>query len=266
MSALLSVEGIQVVYQRSIIAVHDLSFSVNASQIVVLLGVNGAGKTTTLRAISGFLGLDDARVSSGLVLFDGTRIENLPPYETARRGICLIPERDKVFLNLTVAENLTVPVAYHISRNERLRREDLVYSFFPRLAELRQRVGGLLSGGERQMLAIGCALVCHPRLLLVDELSLGLAPVVLESLMQQVLRIRNELSITVLIVEQNAVAALAVADYGYVLENGRVVLEGSPDKLRGGGMRETYLGTRTGSERRGYKEIKRDAQQDRFHG
>jgi branched-chain amino acid transport system ATP-binding protein len=266
MSALLSVENIEVVYQRAIVAVHDLSFSVKAGQIVVLLGTNGAGKTTTLRAISGFLGLDDARVSKGVISFNGAKIENLPPYETARRGISLVPERDKVFPNLTVAENLLAPVAHNISRSERSRREDVVYGFFPRLAELRKRVGGLLSGGERQMLALGCALVCHPLLLLIDELSLGLAPIVLEELMQQVVRIRNEFGITIVIVEQNAVASLAVADYGYVLENGRVVLEGSAEQLRStGGVRESYLGRGVSGERRSYLEIKRNSQQDRSY-
>jgi branched-chain amino acid transport system ATP-binding protein len=266
MSTLLSVHRIQVVYQKSIIAVHDVSFSVKSGQIVVLLGTNGAGKTTTLRAISGFLGLDDARVSSGTITFNGVRIENLPPYETARRGIILVPERDKVFPNITVTENLMAPVAHNVSRSERTRREDLVYSFFPRLAELRKRTGGLLSGGERQMLALGCALVCHPQLLLVDELSLGLAPIVLEGLMGQLVKVRSELGITIVLVEQNAVAALAVADYGYVLENGHVVLAGSAEKLRGAGrVQDSYLGKSDSGERRGYRDIKRNALQGRFH-
>ncbi len=172
------------VYHRAITAVQGITLAVEPGQIVALLGTNGAGKTTTLRAISGFLGLDDARVTEGAISFKGERIENKPPHEITRRGIVLVPERDKVFPNLTVAENLVAPVPRGTSAAERRRREDLVFQFFPRLAELRGRIGGLLSGGERQMLALASALVCRPELLLVDELSLGLAPVVVEDLLR----------------------------------------------------------------------------------
>jgi branched-chain amino acid transport system ATP-binding protein len=267
MSALLSVEGIQVIYQRAIVGVHDVSFKAQAGQIIVLLGANGAGKTTTLRAITGFLGLDDAKVGQGHILFDGTRIENLPPYETARGGIILVPEREKVFPNLTVSENLAVPVAYRVTRSERMHREDLVYEMFPRLAGLRRRVGGLLSGGERQMLGLACALVSHPQLLLIDELSLGLAPIVLEALMQQIVRIRDELGIGIVMVEQNAVAALAIADYAYVLENGRIAIEGLPKDLRKGDqMQQSYFGGSGASGQRSYRDLKRDARQGLFDG
>jgi branched-chain amino acid transport system ATP-binding protein len=146
-------------------------------QIVGILGTNGAGKSTLLRAISGFHGLDDAEVTEGTVTFKQRRIENSQPHATTKLGIALVPEREKVFPNLTVAENLQVPVAAHAGRPEQRRREARVYQFFPRLSDLRQRTAGLLSGGERQMLAIAGALVCRPELLLVDELSLGLAPV-----------------------------------------------------------------------------------------
>src|SRR5262249_7412652 len=162
--------------------------------------------------------------------FKGERIENGLPHENTRRGIVLVPERDKVFPNLTVAENLIVPVPRGTAAIERRRREALVYQFFPQLGALRNRIGGLLSGGERPMLA--SALVCRPELLLVDELSLGLAPVVVEDLLRRLAEIRRELGITILIVEQSATVALDIADYGYVMENGRIVLDGTAERLR----------------------------------
>src|SRR4029077_12809894 len=165
-SALLAIEKLEVVYQRAITAVQGITLAVEAGQIVALLGTNGAGKSTTLRAISGFLGLDDARVTEGAITFKGTRIENRPPHENTQRGIVLVPARDKVFPNLTVAENLIAPVPRGTSLAEHRRREALVCQFFPRLGELKTRIGGLLSGGERQMLALASALVCRPELLL----------------------------------------------------------------------------------------------------
>jgi branched-chain amino acid transport system ATP-binding protein len=164
--SLLQVEKIEVVYKRVITAVQGVTLSVGAKQIVAILGTNGAGKTTTLRAISGFLGLDDARITEGAISFAGRRIDNAPPHDITARGVVLVPERDKVFPNLTVAENLAVPVS-RAGAAERRRQDEQIYQLFPRLAELRQRVGGLLSGGERQMLAIAGALMCRPRLLLV---------------------------------------------------------------------------------------------------
>jgi branched-chain amino acid transport system ATP-binding protein len=259
--SLLAVEKLEVVYHHAITAVQGITLAVEAGAIVALLGTNGAGKTTTLRAISGFLGLDDARVSEGTITFKGDRIENRPPHENTRRGIVLVPEREKVFPNLTVAENLSAPFA-------RLRApdEDLVFGFFPRLRDLRGRTAGLLSGGERQMLAIGSALMCRPELLLVDELSLGLAPVLVEELMRRVVQIRHDLGVTIVIVEQSASAALAVADHGYVLENGRVVLDGDGARLRAhGDIQEFYLG-QTGAERRSYRAVKQYRRTRRWYG
>jgi branched-chain amino acid transport system ATP-binding protein len=171
-----------------------------------------------------------------------------------------------VFPNLTVAENLLAPVARGTTAAERRRREALVYQFFPRLAGLRSRIGGLLSGGERQMLALASAIVCAPELLLVDELSLGLAPVVVEDLLRRLAEIRRELGITVLIVEQSATVALAVADYGYVMENGRIVLDGDAERLRRHpDIQEFYLG-RIGGEHRSYREVKQYRRSRRWYG
>jgi branched-chain amino acid transport system ATP-binding protein len=265
MTIVLAIDKLEVTYQRAITAVQGITLSAGAEQIVALLGTNGAGKTTTLRAISGFLGLDDARVTEGSITFAGERIDSRLPHEIARRGIVLVPERDKVFPNLTVAENLVAPVSRG-SRATQRRRADLVYQFFPRLGDLKNRLGGLLSGGERQMLAIGSALVCGPELLLVDELSLGLAPVIVADMLRRLTEIRRELRLTIVIVEQSAAFALDIADYAYVMENGRIVLDGSAERLRGhADIQEFYLGQVAG-ERRSYRDVKQYRRSRRWYG
>ncbi len=264
---LLAVDKLEVVYQRAFPALQGISLSLAAQQIVGILGSNGAGKSTLLRAISGFHGLDDARISDGSIRFKGERIDNGAPHLLAKRGIVLVPERDKVFANLSVGENLLVPVAARLGRSERRRREAQVLEFFPRLASLRQRTAGLLSGGERQMLAIAAALICQPELLLVDELSLGLAPVVVEDILQSLMRIRRALALTLLLVEQNAALALSVIDHGYILENGRVVLDGSAARLADHpDVREFYLGQSSCGQRRSYRSVKQYRRQRRWYG
>lgn len=239
---LLAVDKLEVVYQRAITAIQGVSLKVSEGQIVAILGTNGAGKTTTLRAISGFLGLDDARVTEGTILFRGAHLENRPPHEITWRGLAIVPERDKVFPNLSVAENLAVVPRRRGTADGRS-MEEVVYHFFPRLAELKRREAGLLSGGERQMLAIASGLMCAPDLLLIDELSLGLAPVAVGKLTESLVQIRDELGISILLVEQSASVALRIADYGYVLENGRVVLEDTGDALLANeAVRSAYLG------------------------
>lgn len=263
---LLQVEKIEVVYKRVITAVQGVTLAVSDRQIVALLGTNGAGKSTTLRAISGFLGIDEARVTEGTIMFEGLRLENRPPNEIAGRGIVLVPEREKVFPNLTVAENLAAPVPRTANAAERRRDEERIYHFFPRLADLRQRIGGLLSGGERQMMAIASALMCRPKLLLLDELSLGLAPVVVADLTRRLTVVRDELGIGILLVEQSAAVALEIADYAYVMENGRVVLDGDRERLKGHqDVQEFYLG-QAGGERRSYRDVKQYRRSRRWYG
>ena len=259
---LLAVDKLEVVYKRAITAIQGVSLQVGEGQIVALLGTNGAGKTTTLRAVSGFLGLDDARVTEGSIAFRGQRLENRPPHEITRRGLALVPEREKVFPNLSVAENLAVVPRRRGGRDI----NEIVYRFFPRLAELRRREAGLLSGGERQMLAIAAGLMCEPDLLLVDELSLGLAPVAVTSLTESLVAIRDELGLSILLVEQSASVALRIADHGYVLENGRVVLDGDAQRLLGhSDVQEFYLG-QAGGDRRSYREVKQYRRSRRWYG
>jgi branched-chain amino acid transport system ATP-binding protein len=259
---LLSTERLEVTYQRVITAVQGVSLEVRRGALVAILGTNGAGKTTTLRAISGFIGLDDAKVTEGAVHYKGERIEREPPHRITSRGIVLVPERSKVFENLSVGDNLE---AAHSPGSERRRLAERVYEFFPRLAELRAREAGLLSGGERQMLAIGSALMCAPELLLVDELSQGLAPLLVAQLMERLQVIRRSLGMTVVLVEQNARLALDVADYGYVMENGRVVFDGTPERLRShADVAEFYLGG--AGARRSYRDVKQYRRTRRWYG
>jgi branched-chain amino acid transport system ATP-binding protein len=263
---LLRLEKVEVVYHRVITAVQGVTLEVREGQIVALLGTNGAGKTTTLRGISGFIGIDDARVTEGAIVHRGAHIENLPPHRVARRGIVLVPERDKVFQGLTVAENLEVTVSSR-SRAERARAADLAYTYFPKLAERRGHLAGYLSGGERQMLAVAAALMCGPALLLVDEMSLGLAPLIVEQIAERLQRIRRELGAAILVVEQNAHVALGIADYGYVMENGRVVLDGDPARLAAHqDVQEFYLGRGAGARRRSYRDVKQYRRSRRWYG
>jgi branched-chain amino acid transport system ATP-binding protein len=251
---LLELRDVEVIYQRAIWALYGVSLTVKEGDIVAILGADGAGKTTTLRAISGFIGLDNARISGGSVQFEGEPIANRPPYQITRLGLALVPERDKIFPNLTVAENLEV-VGSRANGAERRRLEDLVFEYFPRLGTMRKREAGLLSGGERQMLALGAAIVCSPRLLMIDELSLGLAPVIVEDIAKRLKQIRAELGFTVLLVEQSAAVAFKLADHAYVLAHGKVVLSGTAAELQANDqVQSVYLGNSAG-ERRSYKDV-----------
>ncbi len=254
MTPLLELENVEVVYHRVATAIQGVSLRVPERAIVALLGTNGAGKTTTLRAISGFLGADDAQIVEGSIAFLGKTVTGKAPHELARRGLVLVPERDKVFETLTVQENLRALVP---GRRDGAMDLERVFHYFPVLAERRRQLAGYLSGGERQMLALSTALLCRPVVLLVDELSLGLAPIVVESLMEMVRRLRDELGLAVLLVEQNAGAALGVADHGYVMEHGRIVYDGTRERLLAHeDIREFYLGLGRCPDRKSYTEVK----------
>ena len=248
---LLEVQSVQVAYNRAAVAIDGVSIKVPEASIVTVLGSNGAGKTTLLRAITGFLPGETGAVTAGRFLFDGVEVNRRLPHQIARDGIVLVPERNKVFTTLTVDENfaavVTRPGGNH---NEML---EFVFEVFPALTALRKRRAGFLSGGERQMLAIGKALVADPRVLLVDELSLGIAPGLVLRLMKSLTEIRDRRGLSILLVEQNAAAALQIADHAYIMETGRIALEGSPAELRANSdVQRYYLGHGDEGESRKY--------------
>ena len=234
---MLEIENLEVAY-GSIRALHGISLKVPEKSIVTLIGANGAGKSTTLRAISGLV-----KARGGAVRYAGENITNLPAHSIVARGLCHVPEGRMVFANLTVEENLRMG-AY--LRNDKAGiAEDIDYAFtvFPRLKERISQLSGTLSGGEQQMLAIARALMSKPRCLMLDEPSLGIAPMLVRAIFQQIVAINKERGITILLVEQNANLALQVSHYGYVLETGSVLLEDSSASLRENPqVREAYLG------------------------
>lgn len=232
---MLEVKDLEVAY-GSITALHRISLRVEKGKIITLIGSNGAGKSTTLRAISGLL-----RIRSGEVWLDGKQISNLAPHLIVALGVTQVPEGRMIFPNLTVIENLQMG-AYRRKGNLKADYE-YVYSIFPILQEREKQVAGTLSGGEQQMLAISRALMSKPSFLMLDEPSLGIAPLLVRTIFDKILEINRQLGITILLVEQNANLALEIADYGYVLETGRVILEDKSENLRANSIvRESYLG------------------------
>jgi branched-chain amino acid transport system ATP-binding protein len=271
MTPLLEVEGLEVVYGHAIRAIQGVSFSVAEGQIVGLVGLNGAGKTTTIRAISGFFPTENVRITDGRMRFAGTSIRGLRPYQAARLGIAVVPERDKVFDTLTVRENLEVVLVGAASSGEepgrcrRFRTVDDIFDLFKPLARRANQDAIFLSGGERQILAIGACLLSCPRLLIVDEASLGLAPLLRRQVLNTLAQLNNELALTVLIVDQDVAGVLSIADHGYVLENGRVMFAGSREQLlRHGDVKEFYLGQKDEGER-GYRDVKQYRRIRRWH-
>jgi branched-chain amino acid transport system ATP-binding protein len=232
---MLEVRDLHVTY-GAIGTLAGVSFTAPAGRIVALLGANGAGKTTALRAIAGLV-----TPKSGRIRFDGRDVQGLPPHQVARLGLAVVPEGRRIFPNLSVLENLYLG-GYHRSKKALSQDIDGIFRYFPRLAERQHQRAGTLSGGEQQMLAIGRALMSRPRLLLLDEPSLGLAPLLVKEVFQIIKRL-NDQGVTILLVEQNAFAALEIAHYGYILENGRLALEGTgADLLSDPHLKEAYLG------------------------
>ena len=261
---MLAINNLEVVYDNVVLVLKGVSLSAKQKTITTLLGANGAGKTTTLKAISGILHAERGRVTRGTIEFDGMRLDRLAPHEVVRCGVTQVFEGRRVFENLTVEENLIA--GGHLQKNRTAIRKGLddVYKLFPRLHERRLQVSGYLSGGEQQVLVIGRALMSRPRLILLDEPSLGLAPRIVDEIFHVIARLREE-GMTVLLVEQNATLALEIADYAYVMENGRVVLDGPADALRqNSDVKEFYLGLNELGARKSYREVKRYRRRKRW--
>jgi branched-chain amino acid transport system ATP-binding protein len=254
---MLSLNNIEVIYDRVILVLKGVSLNVHEGGITTLLGANGAGKTTTLKAISGLLRSERGEVTKGSIEFKGERIDRLPPHEMVKRGIVQVFEGRRVFEHLTTEENLIAGA--HIQPDRRQVNHGIarVFQYFPLLGERRAVQAGYLSGGEQQMLVIGRALMANPHVMLLDEPSLGLAPMLVEEIFEIVRRLNREQKLTVLLVEQNATLALAIAEHGYVMENGRIVLEGSAEALReNADIKEFYLGLTEVGARKSYRDVK----------
>ncbi|MGE4552111.1 MAG: ABC transporter ATP-binding protein [Desulfovibrionaceae bacterium] len=253
--AVLDVQNLEVVYNEVVLVLKGLSLSAREGAVTALLGANGAGKSTTLKAISGLLRTEDGEITDGRVLYRGEPIHHAEPEAIVRRGVFQVMEGRRVFEDLTVEENLRCG-AFTRPRGEQAESLDKVYAYFPRLRERRRQQAGYLSGGEQQMLAIGRAVMARPRLLLLDEPSLGLAPLLVEEIFEIVGRINRDEGTSVLLVEQNARAALSVAEHGYIMENGRIVLEGPADELlHNPDVQEFYLGMGAAG-RKSYRDVK----------
>jgi len=254
---MLQVNNIEVTYMNVIQVLRGVSLEVSDGKIVTLLGANGAGKTTTLKAISGLLKTEEGEVTDGSIVFDGKRIDRYGPGDIAAMGITQIMEGRRILEHLTVEENLLVFAHHRKDRGQVKRDIDMVFDYFPRIEDLRRQMSGYLSGGEQQMLVIGRALMARPKLMLLDEPSLGLAPLLVEEIYRIIQRINVEQKMAMLLVEQNARAALGIADYGYVMENGRVVLSGPAEKLRDNeDVKEFYMGLSAVGSRKSYREVK----------
>ncbi|MGE5841026.1 MAG: ABC transporter ATP-binding protein [Deltaproteobacteria bacterium] len=264
---MLQVKNIEVAYMKVIQVLRGVSLEVHEGKLVSLLGANGAGKTTTLKAISGMLKTEEGDVTEGRIEFEGKRIDGYGPEIIAAMGISQAMEGRRVLEHLSVEENLFVGAYCRKDRAGVKKDLELVFDYFPKIKLLRQRTSGYLSGGEQQMLVIGRALMARPRLMLLDEPSLGLAPLVVEDIYRIIGKIRADQKMAILLVEQNARAALGIADEGYVMENGRIVMGGPADTLRDNeDIKEFYLGLSAVGSRKSYREVKHYRRKKRWLG
>jgi len=252
----LELKNVEVIYEEVILVLRGLSLTVGDGEVVALLGPNGAGKSTTLKAISGLLPSENGEIADGTISYGGAHITHRDAAQIVKLGICQVMEGRRIFEHLTTDENLRAGAFTH--RNGSFADDAaMVYEYFPRLKERRRQRAGYLSGGEQQMLAIGRALMAHPKLLMLDEPSLGLAPKLVTEIFEIVHRLNHELRTTILLVEQNARLALDVAHRGYVMEGGRIVLEGPAAVLKANpDVQEFYLGLTESGERKSYRDVK----------
>jgi branched-chain amino acid transport system ATP-binding protein len=254
---MLSINNIEVVYDSVILVLKGVSLEAKTGSITTLLGANGAGKSTTLKAISGILFTERGTITKGSITLDGKPIHGTRPFNVTKLGIAQVFEGRRVFESLSCEENLIAGAHIIASKAAIAEGIERVFTYFPRLKERRGQLAGYLSGGEQQMLVIGRALMSRPKVVLLDEPSLGLAPMLTEEIFGIVKRLVERETLTVLLVEQNATMALAVAEHGYVMENGRIVLEGTAQSLRDNSdIREFYLGLNEGGARKSYHDVK----------
>jgi branched-chain amino acid transport system ATP-binding protein len=264
---MLQVNNIEVVYMNVIQVLRGVSLTVADGQIVALLGANGGGKTTTLKAISGMLKTEEGEVTDGSIEFDGQRIDRLGPEHIAVMGISQAMEGRRVLEHLSVEENLLVGAYRRKDRRGVKQDLEMVLNYFPAIVRLRRRMSGYLSGGEQQMLVIGRALMARPKLMLMDEPSLGLAPLLVEEIYEIIKKISSEQNMAILLVEQNVRAALGIADYGHVLENGRIVLSGPAENLKDNeDVREFYMGLSAVGSQKSYRDVKHYRRRKRWLG
>mgnify|MGYP001096117513 CR=1 FL=1 len=264
---MLVLNNIEVMYLNVILVLKGVSLEVPDGKIIALLGANGAGKTTTLKAISGLLRTEEGEVTDGSIQFDEKRIDKINPEDIVEMGIVQVMEGRKLFQHLTTEENLRIGGYSRHDGGDIKKDLDMVYKYFPKLKDLRNRTSGYLSGGEQQMLVVGRAIMSHPKLMLLDEPSLGLAPLVVREIYEIVHRFNAEEGTSILLVEQNAIAALSIAEYGYVMENGKVVLDGPATKLQENeDVREFYLGLSQVGEKKSYREVKHYKRRKRWLG
>ncbi|MBL6952524.1 MAG: ABC transporter ATP-binding protein [Alphaproteobacteria bacterium] len=262
---MLNLNNVEVIYDGVILVLRGISIEVHDGTITTVLGANGAGKSTTLKAISGQLRVERGEVTRGSIEFDGQRIDGLQAYEAVKMGIVQVFEGRRVFEHLTGEENL-IAGGHTVSNAVMRRNMELVYEYFPRVYERRDVQAGYLSGGEQQMLAIGRALMSDPKMVMLDEPSLGLAPMIIEEIFGIITKLNQQEQTTFLIVEQNATLALDIAEYGYVMENGAIVLEGKADALReNADIKEFYLGISSG-EKKSFRDVKTYRRRKRWLG
>ncbi len=254
---MLKLNNIEVTYLNVIRVLHGVSLTVPDGAIITLLGANGAGKSTTLKAISGLLHVEEGEVTDGSIEWDDIRIDKKSPEDIGKLGIVQALEGRRVFGHLTAEENLLVGAFNRKNRAEINRDIEMVYEYFPRLRDLRKNTAGYLSGGEQQMLVIGRAMMATPKLMMLDEPSLGLAPMLVEEIYEIIKRFNDEQKTSILIVEQNVRVALSIAHYGYVMENGRIVLDGDAEFLKNNeDVKEFYIGLSAMGDKKNYREIK----------
>jgi len=254
---MLTLNNIEVIYSDVILVLKGVSLSVQEGNIVSLLGANGAGKSTALKAISGLLKTELGEVTDGNIEFEGRILGSESPEEIVKMGIVQVMEGRPLFEQLTVEENIRVG-AYSRNDNDVIKKDmEDMYRYFPTLARMRHRVSGYLSGGERQMLVMGRGLMARPKLMLMDEPSLGLSPALVKEIFRIIERINKEQNTSILVVEQNASVALSISDHAYVMENGRIVLDGPSSKLKENeDIKEFYLGLSQVGKRKSYKDVK----------